>query len=94
MDASPDSSDTDAEWLRILDGCARKAAIGFGLLDSFLSGPDIERRVALVEAEAGNNPWLRLELRDALTMDQSASWSALHTARLARAANGLAAQGC
>lgn len=63
--------DTLQEWQQILLLCANDIYVGFGALDSFLSGPDLDRRVELVIAEARNNATLRLELRDTLTMPQS-----------------------
>jgi hypothetical protein len=80
------SEDTDAEWQYILELCRRRYAIGFSALDSFLSGPDLETRVRLVEAEALKNEWLTSELRDALSLDQSKDWSSEQEMRMKRAA--------
>lgn len=80
--ADPAPAATDAEWTRVLDACARGWPIGFGLLDSFLDGPDLDRRIALIEAEAPRNAWLRAELRDTLTLDQSKNLSPSQVQRL------------
>jgi hypothetical protein len=62
--ASPVARDTEKEWGKVLFFCKQKQPIGVGLLDSFLSGPDIERRIDLVKEEVKTNVWLRLELCD------------------------------
>lgn len=62
--ASTDPQDTLKEWERLLYFCEKEYHVGFGFLDSFLSGPDIENRIDLVEEEIKKNSWLRLELFD------------------------------
>lgn len=73
---SPAAEETDANWSYILELCRRGYAIGYGVLDSFLSGPDLVRRMGLVQAEVPRNPWLKGELRDTLNLDQSKDWTA------------------
>jgi hypothetical protein len=85
----PDPGATEAEWRVILDLCRKQRSIGFGALDSFLSGPDLERRVALVEAEAVCNEWLRAESRDTLAPDQSEEWTGDQHAWLKRVTSEL-----
>ena len=85
---NPEPGATDRQWAEILRLCREEAAIGFGALDSFLSGPDLDRRIALVEREAPVNLWLRLELRDTLALDQSNDWTPAQHERLRRAAFG------
>jgi hypothetical protein len=80
----PDPRATESEWRVILALCRKQRPIGFGALDSFLSGPDLERRLALVETEAVSNEWLRVELRDTLALDQSKEWTANQHARMKR----------
>jgi hypothetical protein len=72
---SPLAKDTERGWRHIKELCDRQVSIGFGALDSFLSGPDLERRISLVEAEANSNEWLRRELQDTLTLNQSSDWN-------------------
>jgi hypothetical protein len=86
---NPDPSATAAEWRSMLSLCQKERAIGFGALDSFLSGADLECRVALVEAEAPSNEWLRAELRDTLSLNQAKDWTIDQHARLTRVAFGL-----
>lgn len=87
--ASTSPSATHTEWARLLDCCKQQLPIGFGMLDSFLSGVDIDRRIDLVVAEAKTNVWLRLELRDTLTLNQSRDWSTAQRLRLTRAAEDI-----
>jgi hypothetical protein len=77
--------DTAKAWRHILRLCRRQSPIGHGPLDSFLSGPDSEARIELVERECATNEWLRLELRDTLTMNQP-EWTTEQRARLIQAA--------
>jgi hypothetical protein len=86
--ADPAAGVTDREWQRVLDACACRRHIGFGLLDSFLSGPDLHRRLGLVEAEAMRNAWLRAELRDTLSLDRTGNLTPLQVQRLLDAAGG------
>lgn len=72
---SPAVEDTEANWSYILELCRRKYPIGYGVLDSFLSGPDLDRRMALVEGEVPRNAWLKGELQDTLNLDQSKDWT-------------------
>ncbi len=83
---SPESEDTEANWNYILELCRRKYAIGYGVLDSFLFGPDLERRMALVEHEAVNNPWLRGELKDTLHLNHENEWTTEQRERMMRCA--------
>lgn len=69
------AEDTTEVWSHLLLLCKQEVHIGFGKLDSFLSGPDLERRLDLVEEECKSNEWLRLELKDTLGLDQSSDWS-------------------
>ena len=78
----PDSSKTENEFQYILFLCKQEASIGFGALDSFLSGPDIERRVRLIESEAMYNAYLRSELRDTLHLHQAKDLSEEQIRRL------------
>jgi len=82
MSTAPE--DTEKEWAYLLKLCDLKRSIGFGALDSFLSGPDLEKRVALVETQAVKNEWLRLELADTLTLNQSNDWTPSQYHRLSR----------
>ena len=82
---SPLTKHTEIGWRHILKLCEREKHFGTGALDSFLSGPDLERRVALVESGAKTNDWLKLELRDALGLNQD-EWPEAITKRLAKAA--------
>lgn len=59
--------------------------IGFDLLDSFLSEPDLDRRIGLVEIETLTNDWLRAELRDTLCCDQPVDMDEAQLTRLRRA---------
>jgi hypothetical protein len=83
---SPLAKDTNDGWQHMLRLCARRTHFGFGALDSFLSAPDLDHRIDLVEAEAATNVWLKQELRDTLGLDQSKDWSPEQTLRLQRAA--------
>ena len=83
--ADPSASATDREWKRVLDACARELPIGFGLLDSFLSGPDLERRIELIVNSASASDTLRLELADTMTVDQSRNLTEVQIARLIHA---------
>jgi hypothetical protein len=83
-DTSP--LETDAQWRRVLAACKSQLHIGFGLLDSFLSRPDLDRRINLVVAETATNEWLRDELRDTLSLDQSHDMSPEQVERLRGAA--------
>lgn len=69
------AKDTKSEWAYVLALCHRRYPIGLGVLDSFLSGPDIKGRIDLVEREAKQNEWLKLELKDTLGLDQSKDWT-------------------
>ena len=69
-----DPSKTDIEFQYILFLCAKNLPIGYGAWDSFLAGPDIERRVCL-ETEAKHNEILRTELIDTLNLNQSKEWT-------------------
>jgi hypothetical protein len=71
--ASTKPEDTKKEWNKILMLCEKKVHIGFGLLDSFLSGPDIERRTKLIKDEIKNNNWLRNELMDTVQISSSSN---------------------
>jgi len=82
----PDPGQTESGWSVLLRLCELQRSIGFGALDSFLSGPDLERRVALVETHARSNEWLRVELRDTLGLDHSSEWTPEHHDRLKRVA--------
>jgi hypothetical protein len=75
-------SDTTEVWLNILEMCRRHYPIGYRILDSFLSGPDIERRLELLQIEVPLNEWLRDELKDTLNLDQSADLRPEQLARL------------
>lgn len=81
-----DPSKTDNEFQYILFLCAKGVPIGYGALDSFLSGPDIEQRVRLVESETKHNETLRCELADTLNLNQSKDWSRDQHQRLCAAA--------
>ena len=72
---SPAVEDTESNWIYILELCRRQYPIGYGVLDSFLSGPDLVRRMALVEGEVQRNPWLKGELQDTLNLAQSRDWT-------------------
>lgn len=65
--ASTKPEDTEEVWSKILMLCEKEYHIGFGLLDSFLSGPDLEKRIELVENEIKRNNWLRSELLDTIS---------------------------
>ena len=67
----PSASATEQEWEFIKRLISAGREIGFGALDSFLCGPDIDRRVDLVLAEAPKNAALRLQLRDAMSLAQT-----------------------
>ncbi len=82
---SVEPKDTLEEWAYILALCQRQYPIGFGVLDSFLSGADLVRRIALVEQEAIVNEWLRLELRDTLALNQD--WPVEYFEQLKLASN-------
>ena len=81
-----DAESTANEWATILRLCAEEREIGFGALDSFLSGPDLERRVRLVVDEAPGNAWLRIQLKDTLQLDQT-QWGTRILGVLRRAAD-------
>lgn len=83
---SPLPKHTEIGWRHILRLCGDERPIGHGALDSFLSGPDLDSRIKLVADEVGKNEWLRLELKDTLTLDQTADWSKEQMARLRDAA--------
>jgi hypothetical protein len=72
---SPEPQDTEHEWAYVLCLCIKRYPIGFGVLDSFLSGPDLDRRIHLIADEIASNGWLRLELRDTLSLNHSADWT-------------------
>jgi hypothetical protein len=78
--------DTADEWQRLLYLCVHHVYAGHGALDSFLCGPDLDRRVQLVIAEARTNETLQLELRDTLTAQTE--WSAEQHTLLRVAAQG------
>jgi hypothetical protein len=82
---SPLAKHTDIGWRHILKLCAANLPCGFGALDSFLSGPDLERRIQLVEQESKSNKYLRFELSDTLSLNQSADWSPEQVERLRKA---------
>lgn len=73
VDPAPEATETN--WLYILELCRREYAIGYGVLDSFLSGPDLVRRMELVRDEVPRNPWLKAELRDTLHLNQTNDWT-------------------
>jgi hypothetical protein len=77
---------TETEFSYILFLCEKGIPIGFGALDSFLSGPDLERRVKLVEEAAWQNENLRNELADTLSLDQSNDWTEEYHALLCNVA--------
>lgn len=81
-----DPSQTDAEYQYLLFLCEQGVPIGFGALDSFLSGADIEKRVSMIEREAKQNEYLRGELIDTLSLNQSKDWTQDQLQRLCRAA--------
>lgn len=66
---------TENEFQYILFLCGQQVPSGYGALDSFLGGPDIERRVSMIEHEAKQNAYLRSELADTLNLNQSKDWS-------------------
>jgi hypothetical protein len=83
---SPLAKHTDIGWRHILRLCELKRPCGFGALDSFLSGPDLERRIQLVEQESRTNTTLRSELSDTLGLNQSSDWTPEQHERLRNAA--------
>jgi hypothetical protein len=84
---SPLAIDTDRGWKHILNLCGQEnASFGFGALDSFLSGADLEKRISLVEVECPRNATLRLALRDTLQLNQSSEWTEEQERRLVLAA--------
>lgn len=82
----PSASATEQEWEFIKRLISAGREIGFGALDSFLSGPDIDRRVDLVLAEAPKNTALRLQLRDAMSLAQNSDLNPRQIASLQAAA--------
>ncbi|MEQ1849878.1 MAG: hypothetical protein ABL890_04805 [Candidatus Peribacteraceae bacterium] len=76
---------TDDAWSLILEMCRRELHIGFGPLDAFLFGEDLEHRINLLEKEVRANKWLREELRDTVAMNQSETLSPEQIAQLKRA---------
>lgn len=82
---SPLAKHTAIGWRHILKLCEREVHFGFGALDSFLSGPDLESRTKLLENEVKSNNWLKLELRDMLGLNQE-DWPADISKRLRQAA--------
>ncbi len=83
---SPLARDTERGWRHILKLCEREIACGFGALDSFLTGPDLERRMSLVEKEALVNLGLKSELCDTIQLNQSKDWSPEQILRMQKAA--------
>ena len=79
-----DAESTANAWSIACRLCAEEREIGFDALDSFLSDPDLERRVRLVLDEAPGNVWLRLQLRDTLQLCQP-QWSERFRSELLRA---------
>lgn len=77
---------TAQAWALILELLRRGNHIGFGVLDGFLSGTDLDQRVTLLEQECLINPQLRLELADTLSLDQTGTLSSDQLHRLNRAA--------
>jgi hypothetical protein len=83
--ADPAATATDAEWARVLNACAQGIPIGLGLLDSFLSGPDLARRIEFAVSTAKVDAAFRLELADTLQLDQSRNMTQAQIASLERA---------
>ena len=71
----PASEATEDAWDLIIQACEMDISIGLGMLDSFLDGPDLNRRISLIHDEVTSNEWLRAELRDTLSLNQSKNLS-------------------
>lgn len=82
---SPLPKHTEIGMRHILNLCKHERHFGTGALDSFLSGPDLERRIVLIEKEALTNQWLRSELKNIFLFDQT-EWSDEQKIRIERAA--------
>ncbi len=77
-----DPKDTDGGWKIILELCSQRKHFGFDILDSFLSGPDLDNRINLLVEEVEVNGWLKDELKDALSLDQNKDLTSEQIARL------------
>lgn len=69
-------------WSLIEEMCGRNIHFGHGPLDAFLSGDEVEKRIEQLERHASEMSWLRMELADTMSMDQSGNLSADQIARL------------